>query len=237
MKMDRKIDFHSHVLPQMDDGSDGVETSAQLLRELASQGMDTVCATSHYYRRRESIEHYIERRTEAYRKLTQVWSPDFPKLLPGAETAYFMGMAEDPYLDKLCLGGTRTLLVEMPFTDWSTLVCDEVEHLALDCDLRIVLAHPERYLRDHEKSLQRFAQAGVGFQVNADTLLHWNSRKAGLKLLEMTDFPVLGSDCHNLASRAPHIAQAREVLRKKLGEGFVQTLDSSMNELLQPTTI
>lgn len=79
-----QIDFHSHVLPQMGDGSDGVETSLALLRELSAQGMTTVCATSHYYLKQD-IEHYIVRQTAALRSLSELWSSNLPTLMPGAE--------------------------------------------------------------------------------------------------------------------------------------------------------
>lgn len=231
--MNRRIDFHSHVLPGMDDGSDSLETTSKLLGLLSDQEISTVCATSHYYRRRESIEQYLARRAEAVDSLESKLHPEFPEILLGAEVAFFSGMAEEEMLPGLCLGKTRTLLLEMPFTDWSSLVCDEVIHMALDRNFCIVLAHPERYSERNGKALERFAQAGVGFQVNADTLLHWGSRKAGIRLLEMTSFPALGTDCHNLTSRAPHMEKARKFLRKKLGDGFLQTLDSSMNALIQ----
>lgn len=219
----------------MDDGSDSVETSQRLLTCLSQQGITTVCATSHYYRRRESISRYLSRRTEAFRALAEKWSPGFPKLLPGAEVAFFPGMAENEDLSRLCLGATRTLLLEMPFTDWPASVCDEVMCLALDRGFRIVLAHPERYYQENQRALKRLSQAGVGFQVNADTLRRWSSRKTGLELLEMTEFPALGSDCHNLSSRAPHMEQAREIVKRKLGSAFLRELDGSMDELLQQT--
>lgn len=233
--MDEKIDFHSHVLPGMDDGSDGVKTSLQLLRQLAAQGISTVCATSHYYRWREPFDSYISRRTAAFQQLVQDWEPELPRLLHGVEVAFFSGIGENENIDLLCLEGTRTLLVEMPFTFWSPSICDEVLSLALDREFQVVLAHPERYLPENKRSLERLAQAGIGFQVNADTLTHWNTRKTGLQLLTMTQFPALGSDSHNLGSRAPHIGQAREIVRKKLGKAFLEHLDSSMTRLLEPS--
>lgn len=230
--MDEHIDFHSHVLPNMDDGSDSVETSLALLRELSAQGMTTVCATAHYYRRRESIDQYIARRISAFRSLSEHWSSDLPKLIPGAEIAFFPGIGEKENLSKLCLGGTRTLLVEMPFSHWPASVWEEVMHLELDRNFQVVLAHPERYTDANLQALKRLAQAGIGFQVNADTLIRWGTRKKGLELLEMTEFPALGSDCHNLTSRQPHIDKAREIMRKKKGEAFLRTLDESMEQML-----
>ena len=43
------IDFHSHILPCMDDGADSIETSLAMLRESKRQGVDLICSTSHFY--------------------------------------------------------------------------------------------------------------------------------------------------------------------------------------------
>ena len=43
------IDFHSHVLPKMDDGSRSCAESAAMLRESYAQGIDILAATSHFY--------------------------------------------------------------------------------------------------------------------------------------------------------------------------------------------
>lgn len=118
--MDGSIDFHSHVLPNMDDGSDSFETSLSLLRRLTEQGISTVCATSHYYRKREPTARYLDRRAAALEALMEHWKPDLPKLLLGAEVAFFPGIGEEETLSQLCLPGTRTLLLEMPFTRWPT---------------------------------------------------------------------------------------------------------------------
>ena len=38
------IDFHSHILPGIDDGSKSADMSLQMLAMLREQGVDTVCA-------------------------------------------------------------------------------------------------------------------------------------------------------------------------------------------------
>ena len=43
------IDFHSHILPGIDDGSRNVEKSLGMLQISASQGVDIIAATSHFY--------------------------------------------------------------------------------------------------------------------------------------------------------------------------------------------
>ena len=47
------IDFHSHVLPGIDDGSDSVATSLAMLAEMKAQGIEAVFATPHFYANRK----------------------------------------------------------------------------------------------------------------------------------------------------------------------------------------
>ena len=49
------IDWHSHVLPQMDDGSKSAEESLAMLKMQSEQGVDTVIATPHFYANDESL--------------------------------------------------------------------------------------------------------------------------------------------------------------------------------------
>ena len=114
------IDLHSHILPQLDDGSDSVEMSLAMLRREAEQGVDVVCATSHYYAKYNSIPAFCERRAEAMERLAAVLTLDLPQVLPAAEVAYFPRMEEQD-LTPLCIQGTRTLMLEMPFADWTSL--------------------------------------------------------------------------------------------------------------------
>ena len=42
------IDFHSHILPEVDDGSKSYEESLEMLKEAKESGFDIVISTSHY---------------------------------------------------------------------------------------------------------------------------------------------------------------------------------------------
>lgn len=220
------VDLHTHILPQMDDGSRSVEMSLELLRNLRKQGATVVCCTSHYYAMQESIDRYVERRKAAFNALFPKMDRSMPSLVLGAEVAWFRNMSRYD-LKPLCLGEGRTLLLEMPFSDWSQQVVEEVISLVLDRDYRIILVHPERFCfsKGNRRYLERLAELPIAFQVNADTFLDWRTRKQGLSLLETTRFPLLGSDTHNLTSRAPHLGKAREIIEKKLGKEFLQRIE------------
>ena len=48
------IDFHAHILPGVDHGSNSVEISDFQLKLAAESMIDTVIATSHFYPHKES---------------------------------------------------------------------------------------------------------------------------------------------------------------------------------------
>ena len=210
----------------LDDGSDGVDTSLAMLRREAEQGVTAVCATSHYYAKHSSIPAFCERRAEALERLTGVLTDGLPQVLPAAEVAYFPRMEEQD-LTPLCIQGTRTLMLEMPFADWTSLQAEAVEALVLDCGYQVVLVHPERFCfsKSNRHKLEKLAELPIGLQVNAGSLLRWGTRRLALDLLQMAQYPLLGSDCHNLTSRPPNLKEGRKVVMQKLGEAFLKKID------------
>lgn len=232
------IDLHSHVLPGIDDGSPDVDTSLAMLRQQAAQGVDVVCATSHYYAEHSSISGFCMRRDEALHKLLSAGTEGLPRIVPAAEVAFFTGISERPGLERLCIQGTRTLMLEMPFTRWNGFQLEEVEALVLDRGFRVVLVHPERFCIKgaNRDNLRMLEQLPVALQVNAKTLLSWSTRRLGMELLRETFCPLLASDCHNLTSRPPNLAEARKVLQQKMGEDFLAQIDKNAADVLCAAT-
>ena len=75
-----RIDYHSHILPEMDDGPKDRETAVEMLHLLREQGILTVYATPHYYRHQETVEDFLERRGRAAGMLEKVtpWFMQIP---------------------------------------------------------------------------------------------------------------------------------------------------------------
>lgn len=140
------VEMHAHILPGMDDGSKSVEMSIEMLHRLAEMGVAEVCATSHYYAGQNSVTMYLERRAMALEQLREAVGAqdDLPCILPAAEVAYFRGV-EEHHPERLCIENTRTLMLEMPFSEWTDQQTEAVTVLALDLHFNVVLVHPERF--------------------------------------------------------------------------------------------
>ena len=172
------IDFHSHILPGMDDGSKSTQESLEMLDMLRAQGVDTVAATPHFYARENPPEVFLRRRAEAWNRLRPQLTADSPRVLLGAEVRYFQGISHVDRLHDLCLEGQDVLLLEMPFSPWPSRTLAELTDLAQRGDLTVVLAHMERYLAQQPRTLwPRLRQLGVLFQCNAPFFLDWRTRR------------------------------------------------------------
>ncbi|MDO5123254.1 MAG: capsular polysaccharide biosynthesis protein [Eubacteriales bacterium] len=217
------VDFHSHILPEIDDGSKSVEESIELLRMLKEQNITKVCATPHYNAKRESVDSFLLRRDEALVKLQSELPPDLPEIIPGAEVAYFVGISNLASLDKLCLSGSRLLLLEMPMGKWASHWVSEVELLSVAKNCTVVLAHIERYLGDGNREyVKRLVDNGVLLQVNSGFFDGFFSKIKAFSLMNKEGINFIGSDCHGINRRPPTIGKAYECIEKKMGKDFIK---------------
>ena len=227
------IDFHSHILPGIDDGSKDTVMSLKMIRELYRQGVDTVCATSHFYATQRSPSHFLERRQEAWEALEPLLPDVAPDIILGAEVLYFPGISRMRELPDLCFEGTNILLLEMPFHTWSDYYIREVKELAHSGEFTLVLAHIERYYFKQPVSVwDDFLDLDILMQSNADFFLPFGTRRKALKLLKEERIHLLGTDTHNLTTRAPRLAEAREMIEKHLGEKVLDRIDRLGDSLL-----
>ena len=84
MKYDLKYDFHTHVLPGIDDGARDLPASLSMLSRLQAQGIDTVVATPHFYAHRQEAAQFLENRAAALAAVKSA-GDSLPTVLPAAE--------------------------------------------------------------------------------------------------------------------------------------------------------
>lgn len=227
------VDFHSHVLPGMDDGSADVGESSALLTELSHQNIDTVAATPHFIAGRESVDRFLRRREESFLQLKSADIGSFPELRLGAETEFYDGISRLDELTKLCIEGTDILLLEMPNVKWSGCTVRELYELVSSGTMTVMLAHVERclFMQDNEV-VDNLLHSGVIMQSNASFFINRFTRRKALALLNNNIIHVLGSDCHNVTARPPRLGQALEVIQRRLGESAVRRLNDTCSRLL-----
>ncbi|MCL2060836.1 MAG: capsular polysaccharide biosynthesis protein, partial [Oscillospiraceae bacterium] len=136
------IDFHSHILPGMDDGSGSVSQSLAMLRMYATQNVGTVMATPHFYREAETVESFLKRRGAALLQLQGEIADGigFPQIVPAAEVNFFHGISRSEDIDQLCMGDSRCMLLELPFEKWESRILGEIRALSSLRGITTILA-------------------------------------------------------------------------------------------------
>ena len=228
------IDIHSHILPGMDDGSGSLEESLAMAKESARQGVRLLAATPHFYATQEDPNSFLRRREKSLALLESAWQDSFPTLLVGAEVRYFDGISRVEKIAHLTLDHTRILLLEMPFTSWSRRMVEEVVELQRSRGLQVLLAHVERYLKGQDGQVwETFRQNGVWMQCNANFFLRWQTKRKAQALFKKGEIQMLGSDTHNMTSRPPNLAMARDTLVKSLGQAVWRSFERQSYALLK----
>lgn len=234
-KQHRLIDFHSHILPGMDDGSKTAEMSRKMLAASAEQGVACMVATPHFYAAENSPEKFLKRRQQAWERLQSVMTEQMPRVRLGAEVYYFAGMSRSEELKSLRVEGTKVLLLEMPFHRWPNSAIEEAAAMASDPDYTVVMAHIDRYLKTTDDDTWRYlAKNGAFFQMNADFIAGgWMKSRQAVRLIENGVISVIASDCHNMDTRKPNLDAAVRVIEKKLGAEAVEKLTQNAEKLLR----
>ena len=233
------VDYHSHILPQMDDGSESMEMSLQMLSESFHQGVDVIVSTSHFYADEEDPKSFIQRRNCAFLRLKDAMltrAEGFPLIILGAEVLYFPGIAEADGVDLLAVGCRSSILVEPPMMPWSDSMLDEIAQLGENLGCRPVIAHVNRFMEHlHDETLiDRVLEREMLVQVNANYFLKPNTVKAAIRNLKNGKIHLIGSDCHNLTSRAPNLGPVRRLMRTYRAESEFAILEHNAERLLFP---
>ena len=214
------IDFHTHILPGIDDGSDSAEISVTMLKQLKEQGVNSVVLTPHFYAYASSAEDFKEKKESAIKKLLDRLkeTPVDIKIYSGCETLYFDELWRLEDLRDFGIGGTEYILVEMPFDSWSDNMVDGVGKI-MGKGLIPVLAHFERYLkyRGNLEKIYQLAEMGVLLQMNCKFINDFMTRRKAVRFIKSGLVSVIGTDCHNPEHRAPDYGKAAAYLRTKLG--------------------
>ena len=237
------IDFHTHILPGIDDGSRDIDMTEKMLRMEQAMGVSHIYATPHFYAHRRSIEYFLERREGALAGTRELIAanPGLPKITAGAEVYYFSGIGRAKQLEDLCIEDTDILLLELPFAQWHSDIAKDISELMDRRGLHIILAHLERY-EHFQKSRHvwdKLLDMPLTIQLNCEDIIDAGSifrrnhmHKTCFELLRRCDNVIIGSDCHNLTDRKPNLADAREILQKHYGEERLAWIDEYTEELL-----
>lgn len=223
------IDIHSHILPNMDDGSRSLRQSLSMLRIACEEGIGLMMATPHNMPGKGCPEAAVVQ--EAVEKLAeQARRENLPvEILCGTEYYYREEVLELLEAEQgITLGDSDCVLVEFdPMVD--RIYFRNALRDILGTGYRPVVAHVERYGRVMEDTalLRDLKKMGILLQVNSLSVTGENGRqtkKAVRNLLKEGLVDFVATDAHSDGHRAPYMEKCAEILYKKYGGNYADAL-------------
>lgn len=226
------IDIHSHVLFDIDDGSEDLETSIEMCRDAYKNGCEALFLTPHFFDFK-SLSFFVKERDSKIEILREALEDEnIPlKLYAGAEIFLSDKIFSADNLDDLTLNNSRYLLCEMPLGPFDTrhvlMWFDEI----IDRGYIPVLAHPERYYEFHRNYdlIDELLDRDVIFQVNIDSLTGKNGAKAQGMAVDMICRKIaflMASDAHETDYRHTRL---KEKIREMPEEITEELIDACLN--------
>lgn len=221
------IDIHTHILPGVDDGSESVEMSLEMLRLAAEGGTSAVVLTPH--NNLPGLLQDTAKLSERFDMLcAMVEEEQLPiELIKGMELFATWNLPDLLEQKKVwTLNNTRYFLVEFDFEE-EPYFCDRVLARCIEKGFCPVVAHPERYrfVQKSPEMVYRWICAGYGVQINKGSLLGRfgsSARRTAERLMGCGLVSCVASDAHFPWTRTPHMGEILELLEENYGEEYAE---------------
>lgn len=230
------IDFHTHIIPNIDDGARNLDETINLIKESKEAGFEGVVLTSHY------IKNYYETNVPE----RDMWVKAISENLrtKGIEIDLYLAneiFMTDNMMDLLIEGKASTInnscyvLFELPVDEEPEDLYDVIYSLQAN-KLIPVLAHPERYkfVQKDPYIIYDLIEKGVLMQANYGSVLGQYGENAELivkKLLKNNMIHFLGTDVHRQGTIYKKIPEALDEIRNIIGEEKLEELTTTNPEL------
>lgn len=222
------VDFHSHILPGVDHGSEDLNTSILQLDIAKNSSVNRILATSHFYPAQHNVLDFLQMRDKAAKELITAKGADLPEIKLGAEVLICDGLERLPDLSKLCFQGTNYIMIELPFFEFTENMAATIEAIS-EQGLNVILAHADRYPKNVIEYLLDYGVKSL--QINADSLCAFFKKKHIFKWLEKGFVGMIGSDIHGADKNAYHKFSFAKKRLKNILPYIKDTSDKIWNQI------
>ncbi len=220
------IDIHSHIIPNVDDGSPNLEVSISILEEEIANGVTDIICTPHYCSDKfETSVDDIKKNFEKLKKRVEELKMQI-NLYLGQEIFCKRAKEIQEYFSNekiMFLNNTNYLLLEFPYIHKT-----DINEIIYSCHLhgwKVIVAHIERYEYINIDDIYEMKNTGALIQMNASTVIGQNGskmKKYAHQLLKNKLVDFIASDIH--ASRKNYLAVAKKYIEKKYGTDYCEEL-------------
>lgn len=225
------IDMHTHLLPEIDDGSQSIKDTFDMIDEAYKAGFTEIITTSHYMDKEYEVNR-VQRQMliDAIQAKVNEKSISL-KLHNGAEIYIMPDLVS--YVDNgtiPTLAESRYVLFELPLNS-NVIYTDTVIAKLVQNRYVPIIAHPERYqiIKQNPKVAQEWVDAGALLQANYASIIGLygdKSKKALKSLLQMNLISFLGTDCHRPNSIYMKMNEIKATYKKIIGEEKFELLST-----------
>lgn len=239
------IDIHAHILPNLDDGADSMESALAMAELALNSGVTALAATAHSGLPHQDMDRWLphlEKKLASFRKALREAGLPLEVYL-GME---ILGSADTAELLRrgllTTLNASRYPLIEFPFQRYAQNAT-QVLSSVLELGLRPVVAHPERYhyVQQTPSLLSLWADMGCLFQVNRGSLLGRFGQREQELALAMVDrgfVCAVASDGHSPHYRTTWMGDVGQLLAEEFSPETAWLLtDEHPRLLLEDQTI
>ncbi|CUW12277.1 MULTISPECIES: tyrosine-protein phosphatase [Leuconostoc] len=237
------IDLHSHLLPNIDDGSKSLRASLRMANEAVENGIEAALMTPHHMN-----GHYINHKADVI-QLTSQFQDQLDKeniplqVFPSQEVRINGGLLEALDNDDILFAddSNRYLLLEFPDDDVPTYSEDMIFKI-MQRGISIQIAHPERNTKimSDPNILYSLIEKGAIAQVTASSYVGSFGKKVqkfGESIIEHNLAHVFVSDAHDLPNRDYEMRQALDKLRSHLGREYQQLFEKNAEAILDGNNV
>jgi len=215
------VDFHTHLLYGIDDGSKSEIMSRQMLNELQSLQIQKVVLTPHFYPYHQSKSRFLKKRSEAFEKLKEIPESKNFEFVQGAEVYLDSLLLGYESLLDVCIGSSDYILIEMPMEEkLSNRSFELLESVISQFGVTPILAHIDRYAyMQKEDNLMRLKNTGCLFQLNLASFSGFFSKKAYIKYIGKGYIDAFGTDFHKPPLDKTALNKAYSRIVRAVGDG------------------
>lgn len=216
------IDIHTHIIYDVDDGSDTLDESVAIIKEAINNGVTDIIFTPHYI---DSAEYNKEKVYENYNALkNEVKKQDLQmKLYMGNEIAVYGNIYQILESNEITpLANSKYILIEFPMSTDVNYVLDTIYEIKVK-GLIPVIAHPER-CECFRKNIDRIREAveeGALIQCNTGSIMGTygnTAKKIVKKLLKENLVHFLATDTHSIKNtRYSDLHKVEAIVEKQVG--------------------
>ena len=193
------FDIHTHIIPNIDDGSKTLEDSIKMIEESIEQGITDIILTPHFdiYGQKCDINTDYQLEFDNFKKEVEKRNLKV-NLYLGNEIYYSKGIYNFLKTKKIFpLAGTNKVLIELDYEKNFVNVEELVYELKVE-NYEVVIAHAERYDYSSYKLIKQWKELGAHIQVNASSFYgDRKQKKLAIKLLKKNLIDYIASDVHS----------------------------------------